>query len=440
MRLIIILFIFFFSISGATAQELSIYGKVTDDSNQPLAGATIKYQNKKGTITDLNGGFHIETEAETTIRLTFRYIGYKTVDTLILIEDETEVYLRIQMTKELFELPSAEITADYQNIFENYRFHIIDFTISEDIFYLIIKKGQKSFLCKANMRGTILDEHELKGGYKRFYNSCLGGIILVGNEVCAELHNLDDKLLITNEFSIDYFDKYIIPCKLKKGEALVFKAISKHNKKIDYWSFEQNKGPINLYSVYDREGEKVSQSYFSELVRGYYRESENVSLESIDYGFERENIIADGSWNGDIQDLITTNITHQLALQYQALGLKEVKSDLFVIEGQTYILDVFNKLIVHLDDNWEMNFDVLKYDLNDDIKVISDNLNQTLFQVGDLLHEVRIQNGELSLKKIGKLEHSYFNERNLLHKGTLYRLGRKSMNTVKKTIFRDSID
>lgn len=421
------------------AQNINIIGQVTDLDGMPLAGATINYDNKKGTIADTDGNFHIQTPANSEIRLIIRYIGYETIDTIITPSETSELYVQFKMKQELFELPNIEITADYQNIFDGYKFHIIDFTISNDLFYLIVKKGQNSFICQANINGTILEEHELQGGYSKFHNSCLGGIILVGRDFCAELHTLDGKLFITNEFSIDYYDKYIVPCKLKMEEALVFKNISHHNKRIDYLQFKKDENPEVLYTVYDQEGEAVSQSYYAQLMREYHKETGSASLEDIDHGFDRQNIINDGSWNGDLQDLITTNTTHYLVLQYQALGLKEVKSDLFVADGKPYVFDAHNMQVVELYKD-EKGIDISSFDLDEDTKIISDNVHHTFFESNHRLYEVEILENAVNLKAFKKIDHCYFKERDLIHKGILYRLGRKSMGTVRKTIFRDSLD
>ncbi len=430
---------FLFCTSVAFSQHVDIYGQVIDTDGLPLAGATINYQPKQGTVTDSKGNFHIETTAQNSIQLTVRFIGFKSVDTLLTFDKASEVFVQITMIPDLKELPNIEITAKYQNIFDDYKPHIIDFTIAENLFYLIVKKGRKTFLSKANLNGTILEEHELNNNYNKFYNSCLGGVILVGSEWCAELYNLDNKLFITNEFSIDHFNKYMIPCKLKKDETLVFKNISKHNKKIDYFKFEEDRNPVIIYTIHDEEGEMVSNSYYRQILREYYKETENVSVNDIDYGFERENLIKDGAWNGDLQDLITTNITHQLVLQYQALGLKEVESDLFVVDGTIYILDALNKQIIQVREDLEHAYPIDNFDL-EDVEIITDNKTSTYFQIDDDLYSVQIVDNLLQLELVKKLEHCYFNDRNLLYDGVLYRLGRKSINMVRKHIFRDSLN
>ncbi|MDF1695885.1 MAG: carboxypeptidase-like regulatory domain-containing protein [Saprospiraceae bacterium] len=439
MRSLLLCIGFIFIVCSGQAQKTEVFGIVSDIEGTPLSGATINYKSTLGTITDHTGSFYIHTEIEETLALKIRFIGYETVDTIIRSNTENRIFVHIKMKPSITRLPKAEITAKYQNLFDNYYHHIIDFTISEDIIYILIKKGRKPYLCSANLRGTILEEYPLKEAYTGFYNSCLGGIILVGKDECAELHILDGSVFITNEFEMDYFNKYILPCKLKMDEGLVFKNISKHNKKIDYIKFEQDKNPSLLYTVYDREGERVSQSYFSDILRQYYKESLSTDLKDIDHGFNRQNIIDDGSWNGDIQDLIVTNATHELVLQYQALGLKSVTSDLFVINHKPFIFDGMDRSLVQLENSTKMEMNGFAFDLSSDFDIITDYVSNTYFLKKENLYPIKIQEQLLTIDQPIQLESIFFKERDFIYKNVLYRLGRKSMSTVKKKIFKTSL-
>jgi len=439
MKHLLSIIVILLSTQFAFSQQLQIFGSILDTDSIPLPGATITYDVKNGTVSDVNGNFYIETDLRASIKLTIRFIGYKTIDTLINTEGEGPVFLAFQMRPELIELPNVQITTTYQNIFEEYEPHIIDFIIARDTIFLIVKSGRSTYLNTANLNGTILDEYELIGGYNRFYKSCLGGIILVGQEQCAEMHVIKNNIFVTNEFSVDYFNKYIVPCQLKKDESLIFKNISKHNKKIDYFKYEESQDPVILYSVYDREGEKVSESYYRQLIGQYMSEAENPNLEDIDYGFERDNLIEDGVWNGDIQDLIISNGTQQLAVQYQALGLKAVESDLFVVDQELYIMDRLGKEIIQL--NSELNYitKACDFDYRGKITLISDMKDSTYVKINDMLYSVTKNGHSLDIQPFKKLPTIYFNEKNQIYDGTLYRLGRKSINQVRKYIFRESL-
>lgn len=439
MKYFFLIFIFSVVVYTSTAQEINIYGNITDSEGQALSGATIKYQSKLGTVADSRGNFHIKTKYQEMLALQIRFIGYKSVDTLIQLEAGIDHFIHIEMEVQLNMLPDIEITADYQNIFENYPFHIVDFTIAKGMIYILSKKGRTSYLSKAHINGTILEEHKLEGKFTQFHNSCLGGIILVGDNQCAELHELENKLFITNEFSIDYFNKYIIPCQIKHEEGLIFKSKTKHNKKIEYYKFEKDIEPALIYSIYDKDGARVAQSYYNEMIGQYYRESETSSLEDIDHGFDRENIIKDGTWNGDLLDLVISNKTQQRVVQYQSLGLTEVKSDIFVVNGEIYILDDHNSQILKMKNSLEIEW-AADYDFEGDISTISDLKTQSFLKVDDKLYSIKSTDKELTIEYHSDLKYYYFTEKTLLHQGILYRLARKSIDSIRKTIFRDELN
>lgn len=72
----ILLFLFIFSTSTLSAQVL-ITGQVVDEKGETLIGVTIKVKNdeKKGTVTDIDGKFSISVAKKTDI-LMFSYVGY----------------------------------------------------------------------------------------------------------------------------------------------------------------------------------------------------------------------------------------------------------------------------------------------------------------------------------------------------------------------------
>lgn len=63
--------------SGLSAQSLTVTGTVTDKNDQPLIGANVSIEkSRKGTVTNEQGKYSIETTQDDIIR--FSYIGYKT--------------------------------------------------------------------------------------------------------------------------------------------------------------------------------------------------------------------------------------------------------------------------------------------------------------------------------------------------------------------------
>ena len=73
------IFLFLFVSTLANAQSFTLSGKVVDENNEPLAGATILVKEEnKGTSTDFNGKFSVNfPKGKYTIQVSF--IGYKSV-------------------------------------------------------------------------------------------------------------------------------------------------------------------------------------------------------------------------------------------------------------------------------------------------------------------------------------------------------------------------
>jgi iron complex outermembrane receptor protein len=75
--LLLILIIFTF-IQNSNAQGLKIKGTITDDKDQPIAGANVIIKGKvTGTVTDTNGNFEINTSTQPPLVLVVSMIGYQ---------------------------------------------------------------------------------------------------------------------------------------------------------------------------------------------------------------------------------------------------------------------------------------------------------------------------------------------------------------------------
>ena len=77
---IVIALLFILTVSSGFAQTRSIRGKVVDESNIPIIGATVVIPGtSKGSLTDVEGAFTIEVASDAkTIQVT--YVGYHPVN------------------------------------------------------------------------------------------------------------------------------------------------------------------------------------------------------------------------------------------------------------------------------------------------------------------------------------------------------------------------
>ena len=91
----------------ASAQTRTVRGIVLDvDHDEPLPGVSVSASNVAGTVTDIDGVFSISVPAK-TMKLTFSYVGYKTVEMTIPAQGE----MIVKMTSATTELEEVVATA-----------------------------------------------------------------------------------------------------------------------------------------------------------------------------------------------------------------------------------------------------------------------------------------------------------------------------------------
>lgn len=94
-------------------QEGSVMGTVTDaETGDPLVGVNIVIsQMGIGTATDANGEFELESIPEGEYELTARYIGYTTLQEMIVVTDDEQTTVNLEMSVSTSELSELVVTA-----------------------------------------------------------------------------------------------------------------------------------------------------------------------------------------------------------------------------------------------------------------------------------------------------------------------------------------
>jgi iron complex outermembrane receptor protein len=81
----------------SVAQTGSISGKVLDENNEPLPGASIIVKEvKKGTTTDVNGNFRLSGLPNDELAVSVSFIGYITLQKTISVNGETTIDFKLQ--------------------------------------------------------------------------------------------------------------------------------------------------------------------------------------------------------------------------------------------------------------------------------------------------------------------------------------------------------
>ena len=74
----ITIFLFLFATVFANAQTFTLSGKVTNENQEPLVGATVLVkETKQGVSTDFDGNFNLKLSTG-TYKIEVSYVGFKT--------------------------------------------------------------------------------------------------------------------------------------------------------------------------------------------------------------------------------------------------------------------------------------------------------------------------------------------------------------------------
>lgn len=106
-----ILLIVLFSPLFLTAQG-TLRGNVTDEKNQPVAGATVYIENlRRGTLTEADGSFEIQNLQEGNLKVTFRMVGMQAVNQTVQINSGETTLINVVLKNEFSKLDEIVVSA-----------------------------------------------------------------------------------------------------------------------------------------------------------------------------------------------------------------------------------------------------------------------------------------------------------------------------------------
>lgn len=423
--------------TGLHAQFIT--GTVSDENGNPLWGATVQSQ-EKGVACDSLGKYTLRLSKDSLQNLRISYLGLQSIDTVISVSEEAVVYNWVLRDKDNT-LEEVVIQANLDNLFKNFKAHLIDFAIKDDFIFCLADNYINKLLLKADMDGKVLRTIKLKNDFYNIRQSCLGGIILLGHQKCMEVQVLNGQIIQIIPFDSKIYKEVVAPCILQHQGVTIFQHLSEHNKRLVYYRYDENKKQVPIYTFYDRDGAKVSNSYFRDIVIAYYREVVEAGEDDIDYGFQRDNIIQEGRWDGNLSDLILTNNTHKLVGEYLALANQVVRADIILAEEACFLVDWLNNTYHQIElkkakivkSNSLPEFNTPKvYNNLEGSSIIVDKDEQ--------VYQCIVKEGHLVFQQQSKpLERRYIIQRSIYYKNQFFRLGRASLNSTKNEIFIDVV-
>ena len=348
MKTPILFLILFLALSiELSAQDLLITGKVLTEENVRLAGATVEVNQTTGTVVDEEGKFEVKVEnQDQKISLRVRMIGYETLDTIIQTE-LTKIHLELRLKETYYDQPELIVSdKKIKNIFDKDDWVILDSKIYKGFLFLIYIEANKRYIGLAKLNGVFVNQLKLDKKYDRIKESCMETLYLIGKNDYAVLKtNTDLTFDLENGKSIDDIKKYIDPCLFKLANQYVFKSYAKHNKEVNYFTYNEDKKQELILQLKDEKARRVAQSYYNDIIRLYYQGISGSKEEAIDEGVGGGvNIIERGEWSGDLEDLIGTldpeiifAISYYRNIEAQPIKILELKW-----QNRGYLIDLLN--------------------------------------------------------------------------------------------------
>ena len=99
----ILLYLFLFIACSVSAEQFLIKGKVVDENNEPLIGASVYVKGtSRGTATDIDGNYSIVVEKGETLKIT--YVGYYSKEIEVL--NDSSLIIETRANRQMIKLPA----------------------------------------------------------------------------------------------------------------------------------------------------------------------------------------------------------------------------------------------------------------------------------------------------------------------------------------------
>lgn len=346
----IVIIIFTCITPDVNAQRIELFGTVSNSNNEYLEGATIEVNGDGGTTTDSLGRYSFELDmteysSNNKLSLSFRYLGYETLDTILLSQGDA-IYFNAVLHPALNQLDDIEITATSD----------FEFLETDQIITDIVATNSGIAVVSNNKRGAVfeayahnsnrLERRQLDRKFNYFHTSYRGDVHLVGEDYCWQKDpiNNGDKY-----YARIQFDGLLKKCILVYDGIYLFKEFSVFNKKVSYYTYPEPNKPKAFLTLFNKAAAQSAKASYREILSEYYRTVKNLGENNIATGFEQDNIVARGEWSGDMSELMISNGLHQLIslhlnLEEKPFNVYEftLKDELLVFDLENYELIVFN--------------------------------------------------------------------------------------------------
>jgi hypothetical protein len=435
------LILLLFLMNGALiiAQSGSIIGRVVDDSGIDVSSVLV-ISGDSHAVTDEQGVFNLSylNSVNDSIQISFSSIGYEDLDTLVSVRNA----LTITLKQKDYVLPEVELVSK-KNLFAKDDWVILDYIVREDGFTVLASEVNTKFLYVYDDKGEFITKQKTDRQYTRFHRSCLGKLHLIGTKYCNEIDYKNDNFILSKPYSVDQFEGFLEPCIYKFGNYPLNKVLTDNNKKVNYFTYRDKK-QVGVFEVKDDYAIEAAKEKYYDILSKYKRTVQTNQFDStaINKGFAPDDILQDGSWSGNLFDLIISNklmedISYFIYVEQQPIPVAEI-----FLEEDYYVLNLKEKVATEirqapLESGKSMSLSGQAWDNYLDVLNDLDTGTAYILDKEKALHRISVNKESLQTQKVvGYQENGFFIKNRKLDNGTCYYVSCLEVNKPNTRLFK----
>ena len=293
-------------------------------------------------ISNNNGEIRITSNSQ-FLEVQISHIGYVKLDTTLNIEQN---YLHTLYLKPSSYSIDPITISDKQRLFEKTNWSITDFTYHEYGFVVTAKENSKKYIYLFDQDGVQILRSRTKFKHQSIIHGLkFGHYHLMGNNKGQEIMVSTDTIIFLNIEPLEKYEKTLHHYIYSNSNYTIAEEWAGHNKEftlsvIDNKTFDRNP----FYTSFDKENFIRSQSSYREILRQYHKDSYKANPLAKP-GDISDNIVQDGTWSGDLIDLLVTDTIQELYSDYKSLYTKEIAISTTVKGDQLFILDDHKRIM-----------------------------------------------------------------------------------------------
>ena len=420
---------------GQNSYDILILIKSIDNKLIPSAHLTL--EGDKHYISNTKGEIRIQSQTS-ALRLKISHIGYTQNDTTInTVSDKIHT---IVLKPNSYSIDPITIS-DKQRLFEKTNWAITDIALHEYGFVVSATEKSKRYIYLFDKNGAQILKSMLKFKHETIQNGLNPGHYhLMNSNYGKEIMVSTDTIIYLNKEPIEMYNKTLNHFIFTNSNYTIAEEWAAHNKKftlsiIDNTSFVREP----FYTSFDQDNFTRSQSAYKEIIRLYFRDCHKANP-LWKPGDISDNIIVDGTWSGDLIDLLVTDTIQELYSDYISLYDTEISVAAEVKNNSLFVLDDLKRTM--------FIFDLTEDYIYQDAKTIAipELINKGQFVTTGQSDDLIILSGDryfafdIIEEKFYPIDFEdmdyYYPKTTFVENGVLYVLAQRSKMKYKKSIFR----